>query len=81
MMLKSFLILLDALSKLIRYVSTLTYSVIIIIYEPTCLLDNYGIIQTSTSMVSGRKGDTLIRFEIQGGFVRFSYKKSPQNRF
>ncbi len=45
----------------------------------TCLLDNYGIIQTSTSMASGRKGDTLIRFEIQGGFVRFSYKKSPHN--
>jgi hypothetical protein len=35
----------------------------------TCLLDNYGIIQTSTSMASGRKGDTLISMKNQGGFV------------
>ena len=34
-------------------------------FYSTCLLDNYGIIQASISMASGRKGDTLIRFEIQ----------------
>ncbi len=39
-----------------------------------CLGGKYAIIQASNQPTSGRKGDTLIRTKIQGGFVEFSYK-------
>ena len=64
----------QAYKSIIKPASQLGYS------SPlACPPDKYDIIEASSQPASGRNGDTLIRSEIQGGFVRFSCEKLIQN--